>query len=473
MHTFEDCNFTRPTYCEECQGLLWGLVRQGTVCKDCGLICHHDCQVKTTKCTNNEQEEEQEEIIVEGGEEEGETSSTKQSIISESPATKSLRSLQDTHITTKLKRFATSEEFQQAIVTAAVHSTDTTQPPNDYLATLPPLNPQTTTKNFTRFVSKCGLIFSSRDQLILLLSWHKPVDTMTALITYCLICLHPKLLLFIPHFILLHIIISNYTKRKQQQQDGSNTISKTYDESSPEYIRNMQNLQNIMGELSDIHDIFFSQLHHLDWSNETVTLRIFQTALVSLFGMAMIVWFIPLNIVCMVAGIILFLLNTRFAKYLVKEMLPQATELGQQQLKSAADWYHQVENRLDEQLNLKYMSLYENQRWWAGSAFIPHMLPGERGIWSDYSGMTELSQKEELSAPKGYRWTEDNWKLDEKGPWIDDHLGIEIIVTPENGGWVYTDDNWKNPRDNSNIKSTTRRRRWVRQCERILNESSS
>jgi hypothetical protein len=117
-----------------------------------------------------------------------EQSSTKQSIRSESPAARSLRSLQDTHITTKLKRFATSEEFQQAIVTAAVHSTDAAQPANDYLATLPPLNPQTTTKNFTRFVSKCGFIFAFRDQLILLLSWHKPVDTMTALISYCLIC---------------------------------------------------------------------------------------------------------------------------------------------------------------------------------------------------------------------------------------------------------------------------------------------
>lgn len=72
-------------------------------------------------------------------------------------------------------------------------------------------------------------------------------------------------------------------------------------------------------------------------------------------------------------GIVLFLLNTRFAKYLVKEMLPQATEMGQQQLKSAVDWYNQVEKRLDEQSNLKYMSLYENQRWWAGSAFIPHV----------------------------------------------------------------------------------------------------
>jgi hypothetical protein len=106
----------------------------------------------------------------------------------------------------------------------------------------------------------------------------------------------------------------------------------------------------------------------------------------------------------------------------------------------------------------------------------------------------ELQPKEELSAPEGYHWIEDNWTLDETGPWVDDVLGlgnnidvvlfwfylhgIEIMVSPENGGWVYTDTNWENPRHSSNKslllsdnlatndKSVTRRRRWIRKCER-------
>lgn len=47
---------------------------------------------------------------------------------------------------------------------------------------------------------------------------------------------------------------------------------------------------------------------------------------------------------------------------------------------------------------------------------------------------------------------------------------LEVLVTPDNGGWVYTDNNWKNPRTpNSNNnkqseQSVTRRRRWVRKC---------
>jgi hypothetical protein len=52
------------------------------------------------------------------------------------------------------------------------------------------------------------------------------------------------------------------------------------------------------------------------------------------------------------------------------------------------------------------------------------MLPHERGIWSDMSGAVELAPKEELAAPKGYHWIEDNWILDQTGPWIDEALGL-------------------------------------------------
>jgi hypothetical protein len=67
---------------------------------------------------------------------------------------------------------------------------------------------------------------------------------------------------------------------------------------------------------------------------------------------------------------------------------------------------------------------------------------------------------------------------------------IEVMVFPESGGWVYTDNNWENPRNkscssnnnstNTNTSDTnttttpkdkivTRRRRWVRKCELDLN----
>ncbi|CEI90467.1 hypothetical protein RMCBS344292_04792 [Rhizopus microsporus] len=442
-HSFKETTFSKPTYCDQCHGLLWGFIKQGSQCIDCGTICHFQCQKKVIPCHKAPNKV-------------------------ESPATKSLKSLQEKDSLLKTKN------IENIIVSAAINASDTTQPTNEYLANLPPLNPQNTAKNFSRFVSRCGPMFTFRDNVILLLSWDKPMDTLAALFIYCLLCLYPRLLLLIPHVIFLNILVTGYNKRYQQHQQQNakrfGHFFPAFDESSPEYLRNMQNLQNMMGEMSDIYDLIASNAHYVDWSSEGKTMRIFQATLVSFTILIFTIWLVPLNILCLIAGVSVFTLNTRFAKYLIKELMPQLVKLSQSHLNHALEWYLQLEKRLDDQTNVQEMSLYENQRWWPDSGFIPYTLPDERGLWSDYSGTIEYGPKEELPAPKGYHWIEDNWKLDETGPWIDEQLGLEVLVTPDNGGWVYTDNNWKNPRTpNSNNnkqseQSVTRRRRWVRKC---------
>ncbi|KAI1694472.1 rasGEF domain-containing protein [Ditylenchus destructor] len=50
-HNFVETTFLTPATCAHCKKLLWGLIRQGFKCKDCGLVVHEACKdVAVVEC---------------------------------------------------------------------------------------------------------------------------------------------------------------------------------------------------------------------------------------------------------------------------------------------------------------------------------------------------------------------------------------------------------------------------------------
>ncbi|KAL4225636.1 ARS-binding factor 1 [Mactra antiquata] len=51
-HRFEEWTYTTAVYCDLCSNLLWGLVKTGMHCTDCGYNCHEKCMPSVPKnCT--------------------------------------------------------------------------------------------------------------------------------------------------------------------------------------------------------------------------------------------------------------------------------------------------------------------------------------------------------------------------------------------------------------------------------------
>ncbi|XP_062860505.1 RAS guanyl-releasing protein 4 [Trichomycterus rosablanca] len=44
MHNFHEMTYKRPTFCDTCGRFLWGVIKQGYHCKDCGVNCHKHCK---------------------------------------------------------------------------------------------------------------------------------------------------------------------------------------------------------------------------------------------------------------------------------------------------------------------------------------------------------------------------------------------------------------------------------------------
>ncbi|CAJ0839422.1 3982_t:CDS:2 [Entrophospora sp. SA101] len=187
----------------------------------------------------------------------------------------------------------------------------------------PPLNLQTTTVNFRKFVQKCGFIFDIQDSVENLITWKNPANTLLAMVVYINVCLYPQLLIILPLVGLLITSIYFYQKKfpqgppPLQNKSIKSKKSKTKKfkklkypnlispaaENSVDYLKNMQNIQNLMGMISDGYDSVLPLIKYIDWSDEALTLRITRVVIIGLMVLSLVAWVIPWSYVFIIGGV--------------------------------------------------------------------------------------------------------------------------------------------------------------------------
>ncbi|KAJ3113328.1 peroxisome- protein [Phlyctochytrium bullatum] len=323
----------------------------------------------------------------------------------------------------------------------------------------PPLNLLTTTpRNFTRFVSRIGPVVDVFDTITDIMTWKEPANTVIALLSYIILCIYPVLFVILPQIFLIYLITRNYYRKTKLEVVGKKSIapSSTLSTTSAQYIKNMQFIQNQMGMFCDVHGEVSRHMKLLDWSNEKDTMAVLKAAAGSAVVVVVVVRLIPVNVIMLVAGVGAFFANTAFFR-------AASTTLPPVIIKGLADRVDSIREgiaaaRKAPEGSTVTVTLFENQRWWAGLGWIPHLLRSERAPWSDETGSIPRPSKDQFELPANdpagtWTWVDPDWRVDRGWTQVDET------------GWCYTDHVWSVPKDRAAIGSLTRRRAWVRQMK--------
>ncbi|KAI7878586.1 hypothetical protein K492DRAFT_164706, partial [Lichtheimia hyalospora FSU 10163] len=453
-HCFQLATFSRFTYCDYCSGFIWGLKSQGLQCKECGYACHYGCKnkaISTNRAIHDDTKTPAERALL--------------NIQSDNPPNRTKKRHDNDDRADARREISTTDLIKDLMIAASNEANEKAakqMPVSEYLEHQSPLNPQTTAKNFSRFIGRCGPVFALRDSIILLISWENPLNTWIAIVVYCLVCIYPKLVFVVPQLVTSFLLrrgslkedndldtIINDPPGSGSSSTGGSVFTNALNmgipllamsgNASPEYRKNLQNIQNTMGEFADVHDMLVNHVQH--WSQSDASMAQLRRLMVaSAIITFMLVSVIPLNYIMLSAGLAVFFANTRFAKALMHliqqdrrffNKIISALNASQLVIPSTPDI---IES--DSTTTTRLVSLFENQRSYDGGK---HFLEpwDKRSTWSNLSGSLSFPSPCKLQPPQGFQWQEDSeWVVDKDGPWQESYLGIEVMVHPGDDGWV-------------------------------------
>ncbi|KAI9251411.1 integral peroxisomal membrane peroxin-domain-containing protein [Phascolomyces articulosus] len=294
------------------------------------------------------------------------------------------------------------------------------------------LNPQTTAKSFARVVARSRALYNITESVYDIYAWKHTFTSISCVLLWIVLCLYPSLLLVVPPALVLGLYIQVGIK---PTTTASKALVPRYDESSPEYFANLERTQQSMQFLIRIYDNLAYHLGHIWLTPGSYRLLTAVATITSILFWALGRWII------MMIGLVI-LTNKTWVGSTAEVCLQFILELMQ----TAMDVFQKLaflsfsKNKKRAKGNLVNgtgsfsqtqpieISLYENQRWWAGSGYTSQLLRSERAGWSNLTGSEPLPSKEEMPPPASYEWGETGWELDITGPWTDEQLGLGKIL---------------------------------------------
>ncbi|KAJ3076077.1 peroxisome- protein [Podochytrium sp. JEL0797] len=402
------------------QRLLWGLVGQGSQCSLCGVDAHRECVAAhpNAKCDAVRE------------------SVTRQPI-EQQP--------------TLLEDFAA-----QTVISAASkqRQTELQNPPLDLVFTTP--------KNTLNFVSRLTQVVDAFEAVENLLCWKDSSKTVLAMAACSVVCLFPSVLTIAPQLMILSYLVSAYFIKAKYEATLKNnppttptTPTSTLNQSAA-YLRNLQFIQNQMGLFVQTHDALESAIRDFQTYTDTHPSQTLQLLVASSFLSIATVYYIPIRFLLLASILLIFSLNSIYFRAILTTLPPHLFKSLTTRVDILREGIHAAAASPAGADSLVHVSLWENQRWWAGLGWIPHLFGSERSPWSDESGNIARPHKDVYVLPTDtgvgtWTWIDLEWTLD-----------FEWGNVDLKEGWLYSNHVWEEGGANVRLGSVTRRRCWVR-----------
>ncbi|KAJ3511622.1 hypothetical protein NLJ89_g3990 [Agrocybe chaxingu] len=209
-----------------------------------------------------------------------------------------------------------------------------------------PLSLPIMTTNFKRFVTVIGPVFWLQDRIEEIMLWKRGWPrTAVWIAAYAFICFYPRVLLLLPHIILIGVILATYPYPAKASSDPLNPSETATPqppaEASVPWQANIQGIQNLMGATADAHDLIEPYLYHLHLTpahfspprerqkastqpRSPYTMHILTLLTLSFFPLLFVIhlpWF-PLREVCLVIGLTPFILTHPYVQALFPLLWP-------------------------------------------------------------------------------------------------------------------------------------------------------